>query len=103
MVYTSTDTNFARDAAEGLVLIDFWAPWCWPCQIMWPILEGLAKDMGTKVKIMKHNVDNEPQIPSAFSIRSIPTMILFQDGRPVEKIIGVNQASDLKKLIEKYQ
>jgi thioredoxin 1 len=102
MVYTSTDNNFARDAAEWLVLIDFWAPWCWPCQIMWPILENLAKDMGAKVKIMKHNVDNEPQIPSAFNIRSIPTMILFQDGKPVEKIVWVQQVSDLKKLIEKY-
>lgn len=70
--------------------------------MMWPILEELATIMGDKVRIMKHNVDNEPQIPSGFQIRSIPTMILFQDGKPVEKIVGIKYVDELKATLEKY-
>ncbi|GAB0174381.1 MAG: thioredoxin [Candidatus Altimarinota bacterium] len=102
MTYTSTDNNFARDIEKGVVLVDFWAPWCGPCQMMGPILEELAKVMDGKMRVMKHNVDNEPNVPNAFQIRSIPTMILFQDGKPVEKVVGVKYVDELKTLIEKY-
>lgn len=103
MTYTSTDNNFTRDIAKGLSLVDFWAPWCGPCQMMGPILEELAKAMEGKVRVMKHNVDTEPQVPNSFQIRSIPTMILFRDGQPIEKIVGVRYVDELKELIEKYQ
>ncbi len=103
MIYASTDSNFARDTGKWLVLVDFWAPWCGPCQIMWPILEEFAKAMDDKLRVMKHNVDNEPNVPNGFQIRSIPTMILFSDGKPIEKIVGVKYVDELKKIIEKYQ
>ena len=83
----STDSNFKNSTQKGLVLVDFWAVWCGPCQVMLPRLEELAKKTEGKAIIMKHNVDDEPQIPSEFRIMSIPTMILFKDGTPVEKFV----------------
>jgi thioredoxin 1 len=71
--------------------------------MMGPILEELAKVLDGKLRVMKHNVDNEPNVPNAFQIRSIPTMILFKDGKPVEKIVGVKYVDELKNTIEKYQ
>jgi thioredoxin 1 len=70
--------------------------------MMGPILEELSKVMDGKIRVMKHNVDNEPNVPNAFQIRSIPTMILFQDGKPVEKVVGVKYVDELKTLIKKY-
>ncbi len=70
--------------------------------MMWPILEETAKVIGTKAKIMKHNVDTEQQVPATFQIRSIPTMILMKNGKPVERLVWVHQVDDLVKLIEKY-
>lgn len=101
-VYTSTDSNFARDTASGVILVDFWAPWCGPCQIMGPILEELAKVLGDKVHIMKHNVDNEPTIAGQFGIRSIPTMIIMKDGKPVDKVVGVHDVSELQDILNKH-
>lgn len=101
-IINSTDNNFARDTASGLVLIDFWAPWCGPCQIMGPILEELAKVMGDKVRILKHNVDNEPTTAGQFGIRSIPTMVIMKDGQPVDKVVGVRDVSELQDLLSKH-
>lgn len=101
-IINSTDNNFARDTASGLVLIDFWAPWCGPCQIMGPILEELAKVMGDKVRILKHNVDNEPTTAGQFGIRSIPTMVIMKDGQPVDKVVGVRDVSELQDLLGRY-
>lgn len=101
-IINSTDNNFARDTASGLVLIDFWAPWCGPCQIMGPILEELSKVMGDKIRILKHNVDNEPNVAGQFGIRSIPTMVIMKDGQLVDKIVGVRDVSDLQNLLSKH-
>ena len=98
----STDSNFKNSTQKGLVLVDFWAVWCGPCQVMLPRLEELAKKTEGKAIIMKHNVDDEPQIPSEFRIMSIPTMILFKDGTTVEKFVWVQSVDDLVKAIEKY-
>ncbi len=101
-INNSTDNNFAHDTASGLVLIDFWAPWCGPCQIMGPTLEELAKVMGDKLRIMKHNVDNEPNIPGQFGIRSIPTMIIMKNGKPVDKLVGVHDVNQLQDILSKH-
>ncbi|MFO0763895.1 MAG: thioredoxin [Candidatus Gracilibacteria bacterium] len=101
-VLTSTDSNFARDTSQGLVLVDFWAPWCGPCQMMGPILEDLAKQIGDRARIMKHNVDNEPNIAQQLAIRSIPTMILFKDGVIIERTSGVHSVTDLVSLLQKH-
>jgi thioredoxin 1 len=100
IVFTSTDSNFERDTSSGITLVDFYAPWCRPCQIMWPILEELAKEIWTKARIMKHNVDNEPLIPQKLWIRSIPTLIIYQNGTPVQKLMGIHSSQELTKIIE---
>ena len=98
----STDAAFAENIATGVTLIDFWAEWCGPCQMMLPRLEELASKVAGKAKIMKHNVDNEPQVPTQFRIMSIPTIIIFKDGQPVEKFVGVQDVATLEAAIAKH-
>ncbi len=97
----STDGEFTNNIATGLTLVDFWAEWCGPCQMMLPRLEELASKMEGKAKVMKHNVDTDPQVPTQFRIMSIPTIILFKDGQPVEKFVGVQDVESLVQAIEK--
>jgi thioredoxin 1 len=98
----STDATFSELTKNGLVLIDFWAEWCGPCQLMLPRLQELATQVEGKAVIAKHNVDEQPQLPTQFRIMSIPTMILFKDGNPVEKWIGVQEVTTLTDAIAKH-
>lgn len=102
MVLDITDANFTEETNEGLVLIDFWAPWCGPCRMQTPILEGLSNDFEDRVKIVKVNVDENPQTSQAFGIMSIPTLILKKDDKVVETMIGVQQKPQLEALFNKY-
>lgn len=101
-IIASTDAAFAENIATGVTLVDFWAEWCGPCQMMLPRLEELASKVEGKAKIMKHNVDNEPQVPTQFRIMSIPTIIVFKDGQPVEKFVGVQDVATLEAAIAKH-
>ena len=95
------EANFNEEVlkSEVPVLVDFWAPWCGPCKIMGPIIEEVAKELaGKPVKIGKMNVDDNPETPAKYGIMSIPTIIIFKNGEPVEQMVGV-QAKE--KLIEK--
>jgi len=94
--------NFETEIASGLTLVDFWAPWCGPCQMMLPILDQFAGEMGDKVKVGKVNVDENPAIAGTFRVMSIPTLILFKDGQAVEQVVGVQQINALKSLVEKH-
>lgn len=83
------------------VLVDFWAPWCGPCQAIGPILEELAEEFAGRAAIVKIDVDSEPKIAHAMGIRSIPTLVLFKDGSQIETIIGLKSKEELKALINK--
>ena len=96
-----SETSFNEEVLKSPtpVLVDFWAPWCGPCKIMGPIIEEVAKELeGKPVKIGKMNVDDNPETPAKYGIMSIPTIIIFKGGEPVEQMVGV-QAKE--KLLEK--
>jgi thioredoxin 1 len=97
------DGEFEQEVikAEKPVLVDFWAPWCGPCQMVAPMLEELAQELGETVKIAKMNVDENPKTPTLYGIRAIPTLILFKGGEVVEQITGVVPKDQLKSKLEK--
>jgi len=84
-----TAQNFAHKTKSGVVLVDFWADWCMPCKMMAPILNEVAEATEGTATIYKLNVDEQQQVAAKYGIRNIPTMILFKDGKEVERIIGV--------------
>ncbi|HLV13306.1 MAG TPA: thioredoxin [Trueperaceae bacterium] len=97
-----TDDNFQAEAGDGLVLVDFWAPWCMPCRVVGPIIEELAEEYAGAVKFGKLNVDDNLQTAQAYRVMSIPTVILFKDGQPVEQVVGVARKADYQARIAKY-
>ncbi|MBU0678707.1 MAG: thioredoxin [Verrucomicrobia bacterium] len=95
-----TDRNFAEHVGKGIVLVDFWAPWCGPCRVQGPIIEQLAAEIGGKAAIAKVNVDDAPMTSGQLGIRSIPTLILFKDGKPVDGFVGVQNTATLTAAID---
>lgn len=81
------------------VLVDFWAPWCGPCQMMGPILEQLSKDLAEKIKVVKVNVDENQNLASQYGIMSIPALFLFKDGQVIRQWLGVQNGEALKEEI----
>lgn len=98
-----TAQNFAHKTKSGVVLVDFWADWCMPCKMMAPILNEVAESVGDEATVCKLNVDEQKEVAAKFGIRSIPTMILFKDGKEVERIIGVKQKDVILSSIRKVQ
>lgn len=100
---TFTDKDFQKDVLENekLVVVDFWAPWCGPCKMVSPIIEELAKEYEGKVVVGKMNVD-ENQIPAEkYGVMSIPTVMLFKAGKPVQSMVGAQGKQTYKTEIEK--
>ncbi len=102
MAVVVNDDNFKDEIKEGVVLVDFWAEWCGPCQIMLPILEQLSADFEWRAKICKLNVDEAPATAGEFRVMSIPTIVILKDGEPVETLVWVQQADVLTSTLEKY-
>jgi len=98
-----TGQNFDSEIGtfKGVALVDFWAEWCGPCRMMIPIIDELANDYEGKAKICKVNVDEEFNLASKFGITSIPTLIIFKDGKPFDKIIGAVPKNLLSNALEK--
>ena len=98
-----TAQNFAHKTKNGVVLVDFWADWCMPCKMMAPILNEVAEATDGTATIYKLNVDEQQQVAAQYGIRSIPTMILFKDGKEVERIVGVKSKEAVIASINKVQ
>ncbi len=98
----TTDAEFDDAIAEGLTLIDFWAPWCGPCLMIAPTLEEIAEEMEGKLNIVKLNVDDNPETSPKFGVQGIPTMILFKDGKLVDRVVGAVPKAALVDMIGKH-
>ena len=92
-----TDQNFETTvvASTQLVLVDFWATWCGPCRMIAPVLDEIAKEQGTAVRIAKVDVDNNPTLSNRFGIRNIPTMLFFKSGEVKDQVVGLTSKADL--------
>jgi thioredoxin 1 len=102
MIQTLDDTSFQAAIESSVpVLVDFWAPWCGPCRMVAPTLEDLAVELDGKVKIAKINIDENQQTAYNFQVSSIPTFILFKDGKMVDRMMGAMPKSAFQKFIER--
>ena len=96
-------TSYDDAVKSGVVLVDFWAPWCGPCKQQTPILEKVAAAVGDKAVIAKVNVDETPELAAKYGIRSIPTLILLKDGENKQQLVGLQQEAALVSAIEAEQ
>jgi len=99
-----TDNDFKAEVEDvkGLVLVDFWAPWCGPCQMVGPILEELTNEMGDKVKICKVNIDENKEIAGRLGVMSIPAIYLYKDGKIVETAVGARGKDAFVEMVKKH-
>lgn len=100
-VFETTDANFENDVLKATVpvLVDFWAVWCGPCRALSPILDELAEENQGKIKVYKVNTDENPNTPSRYGVRGIPTLILFKNGQPAGQSVGVTAKANLQGMI----
>ena len=99
---TVTDQSFVTDVlgASGPVLVDFWAEWCGPCRMIAPALEEISGELGDRVTVAKLNIDENPDTPTRYGVRGIPTMLLFQGGQPVAQKVGAAPRSQIQQWLE---
>lgn len=99
-----SDDNFQKEVIDSkeIVLVDFWAPWCAPCKKLGPIIEELSEKYDGQVKFGKLNVDNNRKMAGKFGIRSIPTVAIFKDGKPIDGFVGLKSKTDIEKILSKY-
>lgn len=95
------DNNFQSEIATGVTLVDFYADWCGPCRMIAPIVEELSNELQGQAKIAKLDIENAQKVTASFGVTSIPTIILFKDGKEVQRIVGLKGKDDLKDMITK--
>ncbi len=96
------DDNLKEEVETGVVIVDFWAPWCGPCRKLAPVLEEAAAELGDKVKVCKINTDDNIISAQYYGISALPTVLVFKDGEPVERMVGLMPKSTIISNIEKY-
>ncbi len=96
-----TDDTFTDETSSGTVIIDFWAEWCGPCRILSPIVAELAKEIPT-VQFKKINVDENPAVAQSLGITAIPTLVIYKDGKPIDRVIGLMPKEQLRKIIQSH-
>lgn len=101
-VIVLNESTFDTQIKKGVVLVDFWATWCGPCRMQSPIIEELSKDMKGKAIICKLDIDKNPAIAERYNIQSIPTMLIFKDGKAISGFQGVTSKDDIKKELNKF-
>jgi thioredoxin 1 len=97
------DADYSAEVVDSTlpVLVDFWATWCGPCQMMGPVIDAVAEEYEGKVKVMKCNVDENPATPAKFGIRGIPTLLLFNKGEVVDRVVGAVPRGQVDTLLKK--
>ena len=101
-IVNATDQTFTNETSEGLVLVDFWAPWCGPCKMIAPVLEELDSEMADKAKIVKVDVDENQETAGKFGVMSIPTLLVLKNGEVVDKVVGFQPKESLANLLNKH-
>jgi len=99
-VHVGSADEFTRETAEGVVLVDFYADWCGPCQMLEPTVEALAAE--TDATVLKVDVDQHQQLAGQYQVQGVPTLLLFADGEPVERVVGVKDKDTLAGLVAQY-
>lgn len=99
-----TDSSFKQEVIESEVpvLVDFWAPWCGPCRMVAPVVEEISSQYEGKIKVVKVNTDENPNVASEYGIRSIPTLMIFKGGQRVDMVVGAVPKTTLSQTLEKY-